>query len=137
MILAAARRSTPTGGAARLAGEPASNPYLRERLSSALNDLEAAERAGDADAIHFHEFRVERARSEAQAAREAAEPEQPPVSFDGGFMGRRSVAPPAGMGEPPSSIELLRSSLEAHGAERAIANAGRSPAARQIANFNI
>ena len=114
MILAAARRGTPTGGAVRLAGEPASNPYPRERLSSALNDLE-------------------RARSEAQAAREAAEPEQPPVSFDGGFMGRRSVAPPAGMVEPESATQLLRRSFETRASEIR----ERSPAARQVANFNI
>ncbi len=74
---------------------------MRERLSGALNDLEAAARPGDPDAVDFHEFRVDRIRAEAQAARTAAEPA--PASFDGGVQ-RRPRPTPSFMQESANAL---------------------------------
>jgi len=114
---AASRGERLTAGAlARLSGDSTADTghAVRERLAGALNSLEAAERAGDEDAIHFAEFKVERAREAAQAARLAAVPEHP--GFDGGVRQRRIFQP--GAREPQSSAELLMASFAAHRVER-------------------
>jgi hypothetical protein len=124
MIVAGARRGVDRTAefASRLGLSDSANvgTAVRERLSGALNDLERAERAGDADAIHLHEFRVQRARDEARAAREGTQPDQgveePPPSFDGGVQ-RRPLAPPGGLHETAGN--LFRRAMETSRAERA------------------
>ncbi len=99
------------------------NEVLREQLSGALNELERAQRAGDADAIHFAEFMVERAREASQAGREQPRDEQgrfvaePPPSFDGGVRGRSGVRP-AGVHQETAN-SLFRRALEQSSVERA------------------
>jgi hypothetical protein len=104
---------------ARSGGESSTTTaVLRERLSGALDDLERAKRAGDPDEVDFHEFRVDRIRAEAQAARTAAEPEQPPAGrFDGGFRGRKP--PPAPGGAPLTGNALFRQAITQSRVERA------------------
>jgi hypothetical protein len=104
------------GGVARLAGGSRS-AALRERLSSALNDLESARRAGDEEAVGFCEFRVDQAVEEARATRAPAEPEAPPPIFDGGVRrGPRPIVRP-GMRED-SAMELLARSFAQHSVEK-------------------
>ncbi len=137
MILAAARRGRiSTGGTARLSGDT-STP-----LAVAFSNLKAAERSGDADAVAFAEHVLDSRLSDARAARQSdgqlRDPdtgqfvEQP--GFDGGFIGRGTVAPPAGLRPAETATDLLRRSLEAHASEIRERNAGLSPAARQIVN---
>ena len=80
------------GTFARTGGTPTpTNSSQRERLSAALDELSAAEKAADEDRIHLASFMVERLRGEAQAGREQPGDEQPgdeqPRNPDGTFAG--------------------------------------------------
>jgi hypothetical protein len=111
MIVAAARRGWPTGGVARLSGDTSAP------LAAAFSNLEAAERSGDADAVAFAEHVLDTRLEAARAGRQSVEPEPPPVSFDGGFRGRRS--PPASGGwadETPT--QLMARALREHHSDR-------------------
>ena len=79
------------GTAKTSASASAGNPALRERLSGALNDLEAARRTGDDATIGFAEHRLDTAMHDARQAREQPREEDGRFAgFDGGVCGRRS-----------------------------------------------
>jgi hypothetical protein len=111
LFVAAGRRGERVGTFGRT-GEPTpTNPALRERLSSALNSLEAAKRAGDDVMVDVHEHMVDGIVSEARAARtpdeSGAGAGQPQPSFDGGVRGRRSP-PQRGLGQESASSLFVR-----------------------------
>jgi hypothetical protein len=121
MFVAAARRGERVGPFGRT-GEPTpSSPVLRERLSAALNDLEAAQRAGDDVMVEVHDSRVDQVVSEARAARAQREQLRDEggrfAGFDGGVRGSHT-RPTPGLSQP-TSTELLAASFAAHRAERA------------------
>lgn len=92
---------------------------LHESLSGALKDLEQAKRSGDADAIHFYEFRVERLTEQAKAAREeesgqVRDPETGQfvsAGFDGGVRGRTMAAGYRAGLRAPTPIEVVQKRL--------------------------
>src|SRR5207244_735864 len=91
---------------------------LRERLSTALTNLERAQRSGDPDEIGFCEHKVDQCVEAARAAREAAQ--EPPRNPDGTYAGtfdggvRRSASKPTPGGAQESSSDLFRRMLGAH-----------------------
>jgi hypothetical protein len=120
LIVASARRGerpllTPFPGR----GE--SSTVLRERLSGALDDLERAKRSGNEDAIDFCDFRVEQMVKDARAARTSAQPQSPPVNFDGGVRGRKS--PPAPGSTPLTANALFAQAVTQSRVERAARDA--------------
>jgi hypothetical protein len=95
----------------------AGNPALRERLSGALNDLEAARRAGDDAKIGFAEHRLDAAMHDARAAREQPREEDGRFAgFDGGVRGRKP--PPIPHLHVESSAELMLRAFSASRSER-------------------
>jgi hypothetical protein len=111
MFLDAGRRGKHVGVLSRLTGEPTpTSSALRERLSSALNSLEAAKRAGDDVMVDVHESMVDRVVEEARAARkpdESGEGAGQPQRFDGGVRGRRSP-PSRGLSQESASSLFVR-----------------------------
>ncbi len=100
----------------------AGNPVLRERLSGALNDLEAARRAGDDATIGFAEHRLDTVIHDARQAREQPREEDGRFAgFDGGVRGRKSPPTPGLVSE--SSAQLLLRSFSSARQERAERNA--------------
>jgi hypothetical protein len=94
------------------------NPAMRERLSGALNDLDAAKRTKDDAAIGFAEHRLDTAMHDARAAREQPRDEDGRFAgFDGGVRGRRS--PPIPHLHAESSTELMLRAFSASRSERA------------------
>jgi hypothetical protein len=105
-----------TDGTARESAS-AGNPALRERLSGALNDLDAAKRTKDDAAIGFAEHRLDTAMHDARAAREQPREEDGRFAgFDGGMRGRKS--PPAPHLHAESSAELMLRAFSASRSER-------------------
>lgn len=96
----------------------AGNPAMRERLSGALNDLDAAKRTKDDAAIGFAEHRLDTAMHDARAAREQPRDDAGRFagSFDGGVRGRRS--PPIPHLQVESSTELMLRAFSASRSER-------------------
>ncbi|HEY5342707.1 MAG TPA: hypothetical protein VIJ66_03505, partial [Solirubrobacteraceae bacterium] len=109
-----------------------------------FSNLETAERAGDADAVAFAEHvldtRLEAARQARQSDGQPRDAdtgqfiEQP--GYDGGFMGRGTVAPPSALRPAETATELMRRSFETHSSEIRERNAGLSAAARALSNIN-
>jgi hypothetical protein len=97
------------------------NADLRERLSGALNDLEAARRTGDDAVVGFAEHRLDTAIHDARQAREQRE-QQPReedgrfAGFDGGVRGKRS--PPTPHLQAESSAALMLRAFSASRFER-------------------
>jgi hypothetical protein len=99
------------------ASASAGNPAMRERLSGALNDLDAAKRTKDDAAIGFAEHRLDIAMHDARAAREQPRDDAGPFAgFDGGVRGRRS--PPIPHLQVESSTELMLRAFSASRSER-------------------
>jgi hypothetical protein len=95
----------------------AGNPALRERLSGALNDLEAARRSGDDATIGFAEHRLDTVIHDARQAREQPREEDGRFAgFDGGVRGRKP--PPAPHLQVESSTELMLRAFSASRSER-------------------
>jgi hypothetical protein len=94
---------------------PSKGPALRERLSGALNDLEAAERGGDEAEIGFHSVRLKRIVGEARTARETGA-DTPFQGFDGGVQRRARPMPSRA---PEDASALFARALSASRAERA------------------
>ncbi len=95
----------------------AGNPALRERLSGALNDLEAARRAGDDATIGFAEHRLDTVIHDARQAREQPREEDGRFAgFDGGVRGRKP--PPVPHMHVESSAELMLRAFSASRFER-------------------
>jgi hypothetical protein len=99
------------------ASPSAGNPAPRERLSGALNDLEAAQRTGNDAAIGFAEHRLDTAIRDARAAREQPRDDAGRFAgFDGGVRGRRS--PPVPHLQAESSADLMLRAFSASRFER-------------------
>jgi hypothetical protein len=95
----------------------AGNPAMRERLSGALNDLDAAKRTKDDAAIGFAEHRLNTAMHDARQAREQPREEDGRFAgFDGGVRGRKS--PPAPHLHAENSAELMLRAFSASRSER-------------------
>jgi hypothetical protein len=93
------------GGVQRLTA-----PVLGERLSGALNGLDAAERAGDEIAKGIYENAVGKLVDEARAARAQREAEQPDeyAGFNGGSGRKPPPGPGGGVRDESSGSLLLR-----------------------------
>lgn len=113
IVAMAGRGQHSTGAVARFSGAP-----LRERLSDALDKLEAAKRSGDETAIRIHETAVDRIVEEARAAiaqrprnpdgtfASADHGETPAASFDGG-RSLRPIPAPGGRAQEESAAQLM------------------------------
>jgi hypothetical protein len=136
LILAGAGKGVEHGTMARTGGRTTpTDPALRERLSAALNDLEAAQRAKDVDAVAMHEYRVDRLVTEAREAREQPRDDAgrfAPSGFDGGVRGRGGIAPPASAARPETAAQLFRAMVEASRAEAAERGRERTLIARKF-----
>jgi hypothetical protein len=103
-------------------GEPTpTNGAVREKLSAALDDAEAARRGGDEDAVAYAGFVLDKAIEESRAARtgdDQARDDQGQFvgSFDGGVQ-RRPFKPSAGL-EMASSTALMQQAMTARRVER-------------------
>jgi hypothetical protein len=95
---------------------------LGEKLSSVLNDLERAQRAGDGDAIDYFNHRLDKLVQESRAAR-TQQPEHGGSGFDGGVRGTVS-RPRPGMWPEPTSTQLMKQALIRHREEQAAREAG-------------
>jgi hypothetical protein len=133
LFASAARRGKHVGVLSRLTGEPTpTSSALRERLSSALNSLEAAQRAGDDVMVDVCESMVDRVVQEARAARTPDEGAgQPQPTFDGGVRGRRSP-PQRGLGQESASSLFVRAMVTS---QRERAEREAAPDQTIIANF--
>jgi hypothetical protein len=111
---AAGRGEVATGGVDRLSGGiPAENG----QMNRALERLETAARRGAGEAeIDYLERCLTDAVEASRAARQEREHPRdsetgkfvPAGSFDGGYRGKRGVAPPPRMKSPPTGAELVR-----------------------------
>lgn len=93
----------------------------QERLNVQLSAYEDATRRGDHIAAQMADEKIEALLSEARAARQETQRQtNPPApSFDGGFRGRRGIAPPANVTPLETSSQLLSRALRQRVAERA------------------
>jgi hypothetical protein len=100
----------------RLNGTPQLGQDRLRRLNAALAEHEAAQRQGNHVAAEIADEKIEAVLTEARQAAGGQEP-APPVSFDGGYRGRQSVAPARHAAQPTAS-QLWRQAIAASHAER-------------------
>jgi len=109
------------GALGRTGAPTPTNGAVREKLSAALDDAEAARRSGDEDAVAYAEFALDKAIEASRAARAGDDQERDELgrfaSFDGGVRGRQRFQPGGGM-EMPSSTQLMAQAMAARRVER-------------------
>jgi hypothetical protein len=92
----------------------------RDAMHAATADIELAIKHGDDLGREMAEARLDAILDRARAERQTPQtPEPPTTSFDGGFRGRRTVAPAAGLARSETAGQLFQRALRQSLDERA------------------